>query len=121
AGHASAVAGRGTSGIGQAGPGPADAHQAKPEPSMRRTAFALLACLASWLPAASAADPCPDREAYAPGRALIAELDRIVAPGGVQEAYEVEVTAVRHCVNVRGHDRYNPLLLFVHAGPAAPV
>ncbi|WP_447729254.1 alpha/beta fold hydrolase [Pseudoxanthomonas suwonensis] len=88
---------------------------------MRRTAFALLACLASWLPAASAADPCPDREAYAPGRALIAELDRIVAPGGVQEAYEVEVNGVRHWVNVRGQDRDNPLLLFVHGGPASPV
>ncbi len=88
---------------------------------MMRILPVVLACLLLSPLCAWAADPCPDREAYAPGRALVAELGRIVAPEGVQEAYEVPVNGVRHWVNVRGQDRGNPLLLFVHGGPAAPV
>ncbi len=87
---------------------------------MHRAALLLLGCLAAWIPAAAAED-CADHAAYAPGRELLAELERIVAPEGVQEAYEVPVNGVRHWVHVRGQDRANPLLLFVHGGPASPV
>lgn len=86
---------------------------------MHRILSILLACI---VPCATAlAADCPDRSAYAPGRALVAGLGRIVAPEGVQEAYEVPVNGVRHWLNVRGQDRDNPLLLFVHGGPASPV
>lgn len=87
---------------------------------MRRIATLLLACLVPCAPALAAGE-CPDRSAYAPARELVAELERIVAPGGVQEAYEVPVNGVRHWVNVRGQDRANPLVLFIHGGPASPV
>jgi pimeloyl-ACP methyl ester carboxylesterase len=84
-----------------------------------RTTLAAFLLLAS--AAASATDACPDRSAYAPAREIVADLGRIVAPGGVQEAYEVPIDGVRHWVNVRGQDRANPLLLFIHGGPASPV
>ncbi len=87
---------------------------------MSRILPLFLACLLLPLQA-RADDTCPDRAAYAPARELIAELGRIVAPEGVQEAFEVPVNGVRHWVNVRGQDRDNPLILFVHGGPASPV
>src|SRR5690606_26264527 len=97
-----------------------DWKQARLEKPMRRIATILLACLVPCAPALAAGE-CPDRSAYAPARELVAELERIVAPGGVQEAYEVPVNGVRHWVNVRGQDRANPLVLFIHGGPASPV
>ena len=56
---------------------------------------------------------------YAPGRALITDLDRIVTPRGVQETFEVTLGGARQVVNVRGADRNNPILIYVHGGPGA--
>jgi proline iminopeptidase len=56
---------------------------------------------------------------YAPGRKIVSELDRIVTPNGVQETFEVVLGGARQIVNVRGSDRANPILLFVHGGPGA--
>jgi len=79
-------------------------------------ALALLALptgLAAQQGAAPAADP------YAAARAIIADLDRIVTPHGVQESFEVTLGGARQAVNVRGADRGNPILLFIHGGPGA--
>ena len=82
--------------------------------------FALVAAFLS--PAiAIAQDTCPDRSGYAPAREIVADLGRIVAPGGVQEDYAVEIGGSRQWVNVRGQDRDNPMVLFVHGGPASPI
>lgn len=82
--------------------------------------FALVAAFLS--PASAIAqDACPDRSGYAPAREIVADLGRIVAPGGVQEDYAVEIGGIRHWVNVRGQDRDNPMVLFVHGGPASPI
>ncbi len=82
--------------------------------------FALVAAFLS--PAiAIAQDTCPDRSSYAPAREIVADLGRIVAPGGVQEDYAVEIGGIRQWVNVRGQDRDNPMVLFVHGGPASPI
>ena len=69
--------------------------------------------LAAAAPAAQAAD------IYAPGRALVADIGKIVTPNGVQETFEVTLGGARQVVNVRGADRNNPILLFVHGGPAS--
>ena len=83
---------------------------------------ATIAMLLALLPlAVQAQEKCPDRSAYAPARELIADLGRIVAPEGVQEGYAVEIGGIRQWVNVRGQDRDNPMVLFVHGGPASPV
>jgi proline iminopeptidase len=82
---------------------------------MFRWAIAALALLLG--PATLAQTPPPDP--YAPGKAIIANLDRIVTPNGVQETYEVTLGGARQVVNVRGADRNNPILLFIHGGPGA--
>lgn len=71
----------------------------------------LVACAA--LPARAAEDP------YAPAREVVADIGRIVTPNGVQETFEVVLGGARQVVNVRGADRANPLLLFVHGGPGS--
>jgi len=54
-------------------------------------------------------------------RGIIADLDRIVAPNGVQETYTLRVGGIDQWVYVRGQDRSNPIILFVHGGPASPL
>jgi proline iminopeptidase len=56
---------------------------------------------------------------YEPGRAIVADIEKIVTPHGVQETFEVTLGGARQVVNVRGSDRSNPLLIFVHGGPGA--
>jgi pimeloyl-ACP methyl ester carboxylesterase len=74
-------------------------------------------CLLGLAAAARADTPPQDR--YAPGREIVADIGRIVTPHGVQETFEVELGGTRQVVNVRGADRRNPLLLFIHGGPGA--
>jgi proline iminopeptidase len=66
------------------------------------------------------AQPSPGDDIYAPGRAIVTDIDRIVTPNGVQETFETALGGVRQVVNVRGADRANPIILFIHGGPAAP-
>lgn len=56
---------------------------------------------------------------YASGRALVADIGRVVTPDGVQETFEVTLGGAHQVVNVRGADRKNPILLFIHGGPGA--
>src|SRR5450432_1482963 len=82
---------------------------------------ALLALLAAFALATAlrAQTPPPADDIYTPGRTLVADIDRIVTPNGVDETFEVELGGARQVVNVRGADRANPILLFVHGGPGA--
>lgn len=74
-------------------------------------------CVAGVALLLTAAAPPPDP--YQPGREIIADLHRIVTPNGIQETFEVTLGAARQVVNVRGADRGNPILVFVHGGPGA--
>jgi hypothetical protein len=56
---------------------------------------------------------------YAPGRAIVADIGKVVTQGDVQEAFEITLGGARQVVNVRGAERDNPILLFVHGGPAS--
>lgn len=69
--------------------------------------------------AAAQAGTPPPQDRYAPAREIVADIGRIVTPDGVQETFEVELGGTRQVVNVRGADRANPLLLFIHGGPGA--
>jgi len=75
-------------------------------------AAAVLAAFAA--PAAAQTD-----DAYAPAREIVADIGKIVTPNGVQETFEVTLGGARQVVNVRGADRDNPVLIFVHGGPGA--
>ncbi|MEL1263171.1 alpha/beta hydrolase [Pseudoxanthomonas putridarboris] len=72
-------------------------------------------------PAVRAQDACPDRSSYEPAREIIADLGRIASPNGVQEAYAARIGGIDQWINVRGQDRDNPMVLFVHGGPASPI
>jgi len=71
-----------------------------------------LAALAAALPCALAAQPT--------GKQIIADVSRIVAPAGVQENFKLHINGIDQWVYTRGQDRKNPVLLFVHGGPASP-
>lgn len=59
-------------------------------------------------------------DGLAEGRQIIADLGRIVTPNGVQELFTAKIGGIDQWISVRGQDRDNPLLLFVHGGPASP-
>jgi pimeloyl-ACP methyl ester carboxylesterase len=61
-----------------------------------------------------------DAANYRKARQAVADLEKISAPSGIQETYKTTIGGVDQWLNVRGQDRANPLLLFVHGGPASP-
>jgi pimeloyl-ACP methyl ester carboxylesterase len=67
------------------------------------------------------AEECKDTSRYAAARAIVEDLDRIVAPNGVQASYKTRIGGVDQGLVVRGQDKENPILLFVHGGPASPL
>jgi pimeloyl-ACP methyl ester carboxylesterase len=75
--------------------------------------FALLAPLV-----AHAADKPAFTEDYA--RALVGNLQKVVSPNGIDESRTVSINGTEQWITVRGRDRNNPILLFLHGGPAAP-
>ncbi len=75
---------------------------------------AVLATLA--VTSAPAAEPVrPASRAAA--TAIIANARRIVLPGGVERLEKVHIGGIEQWVSVRGTDRRNPVLLYVHGGP----
>ncbi|WP_222934529.1 alpha/beta fold hydrolase [Caulobacter sp. 17J80-11] len=96
---------------------------------MDKTPYRALAAVAAALFASAAAAQAPSAvepvtpsipaDAYSPGRALVTDFDRIVAPNGVQESFIATLGGARQYVSVRGADRANPILLYVHGGPAS--
>lgn len=67
------------------------------------------------MPATAASQTAPDP--YAEGREIVADINKVVTPNGVQETFEATLGGTRQVVNVRGADRANPILVFVHGGP----
>ncbi len=53
-------------------------------------------------------------------RDIIGDLGRIVAPEGIQETFKARLGGIDQWVTTRGQDSANPLLLFLHGGPASP-
>ena len=50
---------------------------------------------------------------------IIANTRRIVSPNGVDERLKLRIGGIDQWVSIRGRDRRNPILLFLHGGPAA--
>jgi proline iminopeptidase len=63
--------------------------------------------------------PSIPEDRYTPGRDLVTDFDRIVTPHGVQESFIATLGGTRQYVSVRGADRGNPILLYIHGGPAS--
>ena len=50
-------------------------------------------------------------------QAQVARAQRIDSPHGVDSLEIVEVNGARHYIHIRGQDRRNPVLLYLHGGP----
>ncbi len=61
----------------------------------------------------------PATDPFTPGREVVTDLNKIVTANGVQETFVATLGGARQVVNVRGADRRNPILLFIHGGPAS--
>lgn len=86
---------------------------------MRKFAILLLT-FAALCPGAHAQDG-PRDDMYARARDVVGDLGRIVAPTGIQDTYKMRIGGIDQWINVRGQDRSNPVILFVHGGPASPL
>ncbi|MDX2033914.1 MAG: alpha/beta hydrolase [Blastocatellia bacterium] len=53
--------------------------------------------------------------------ARLAELRRIHTPEGIESLEEVTIGGTRQWVSIRGLNRANPVLLFIHGGPGTPM
>lgn len=51
---------------------------------------------------------------------IVAEMRRIVTPEGVEKLEKVRIGGIDQWISVRGFDRRNPILLFIHGGPGFP-
>jgi len=75
-----------------------------------------LCCL---LPTAALADKPRQNFTRAEAASVIADVQKIVSPNGVQEQLEIPIGGVKQWISVRGRDRRNPLLLVIHGGPGS--
>lgn len=86
---------------------------------MRSVVVVLAVLAATSLPVH--AQQCPDVVPYQKARAVIQDLGRIAAPNGIQESYKTKIGGIDQWINVRGQDKTNPIILFIHGGPASPL
>jgi pimeloyl-ACP methyl ester carboxylesterase len=54
-------------------------------------------------------------------RQIISDLEKIVNPKGIQETFKTMIGSVEQWIYTRGQDKNNPILLFIHGGPASPM
>jgi hypothetical protein len=68
-------------------------------------------------PAPAAAQPTFTRSEVV---AILANSRRIVSPRGIEELSAVSINGIPQYLGIRGKDARNPILLFIHGGPASP-
>ncbi|RFM33089.1 alpha/beta hydrolase [Chitinophaga silvisoli] len=51
----------------------------------------------------------------------LADLGKIVSPNGIQENFQLPIGGINQEIYTRGQDRENPVILFIHGGPASPI
>ena len=56
---------------------------------------------------------------YAAAQELMADMQEIVTPNGVQVTETVSLGGMEQWISIRGADRDNPILIYVHGGPGA--
>lgn len=86
---------------------------------------ALLSAQATQAPPAVGAAPAAPAQAELtlPKREVIntiAEVRKIVSENGIDSLSGIPINGITQWISVRGHDRRNPILLFLHGGPGSP-
>lgn len=88
---------------------------------MNRSVFLGTALPLAMAPAAARSSaPIPHDLTRDSVRRVIADNQKIVSPNGVQELQSVEVNGCIQWLSIRGRDRRNPVLLYIHGGPGSP-
>lgn len=85
------------------------------------TALAAAVALTGNAFAQDTTDQAKDAARYKTAREVVQDLGRILAPTGIQETYKTKIGGIDQWLSVRGQDRANPVILFVHGGPASPL
>ncbi|MEP6503651.1 MAG: alpha/beta hydrolase [Betaproteobacteria bacterium] len=89
----------------------------------RPLAAIILACSAA-LALAQDAPSAPavvakDADWRTPVQKILRDVRRIQQPPGIEETRSVQIGGIAQWISVRGRDRRNPILLFIHGGPAS--
>ncbi len=79
--------------------------------------LALTTIAAAAAAAAAAAEPPARPASRAEATAIIANARKIVTPNGIERTEKVRIGGVDQWVSIRGMDRRNPVLVFLHGGP----
>ena len=87
---------------------------------MKNKFLFVLICLTVFV-SFSAAQDVEKEDKYSAGKEIIAGLGKIVAPNGIQENYKAKIGGIEQWVYVRGQNLDNPIILFIHGGPASPM
>jgi proline iminopeptidase len=70
-----------------------------------------------WVVSSAENGTSPKPFSRADANKVIAEARRIVNPGGVERLEKVLIGGIDQWVSIRGTDRRNPVLLYIHGGP----
>ncbi len=84
-------------------------------PLRARKWLVLLVSLLASLPLAAQETPGPHSRAEA--TAVIADMRRVVVPGGIERLQKVRIGGIDQWVSIRGSNPRNPVLLMLHGGP----
>jgi proline iminopeptidase len=90
-------------------------------PRLATTLLALiLACVAPLSHAQKAASAAAkDADWRTPAQKILLDARHIAQPPGIEELRSVQIGGIQQWISVRGRDRRNPILLFIHGGPAS--
>src|SRR3954469_22012167 len=82
---------------------------------MKRLLFAAGLALAFVVPAVAKDAFTQDR-----ARSIVGNVQKIVTEHGIDKQMVVPINGTKQWITIRGRDMGNPILLFIHGGPAAP-
>jgi len=87
----------------------------------RRIALAGIAalCMPLLTACAVAQDAAPPADWRTPVQKILRNARAITNPEGIEELRAVEIGGIKQWISARGRDRRNPILLFIHGGPAS--
>jgi proline iminopeptidase len=52
-------------------------------------------------------------------RSIVGDIQKIVTPNGIDQTLILDLGGARQVVNIRGADKANPVLLYIHGGPGS--